>query len=329
MNKTIFLTGISGFIGSNLAKKLSNNNQIYALVRENIDQNDKKIKFVKGNLLDPDSFNSIMKACDVVFHCAAHISFQKKDFKKAYQINVEGTRNVLEASYQAGIKKVVHLSACAVLGFTTDKNIFLDETASPEINPDNVYAYTKKLAEEEVQKYVQKGLDISIANIATVYGQGDRNLNSGTIIKSIYEGKMKFIPPGGTSFVSIDDLVKGLLLIAQKGRPGERYIFCTENMEYKMLAQRIAKILQVKAPCLTLPGISYYPALLASKGIELFSNLKEGRLNLMTAQILKESYGFKYYSSKKAGDELGWKPLQSFEEAVEKAFDYYKENQLI
>ena len=329
MNKKIFITGVSGFIGRNLAKKLIGNNQIYALVSEDIDQNDKKIKFVKGDLLDPNSFNSIMKACDVVFHCAAHISFQKEDFQKSYQVNVEGTRNILEAAYKNRVKKIVHLSACAVLGYTMDKNTFLDETSNPKIGKDNVYAYTKKLAEEEIQKYVQKGLNVSIANTATVYGQGDRKLNSGTVIKSVYEGKMKLIPPGGTSFVSVDDLVEGLVLLAQKGKPGERYIFCTENMEYKALIQRIAKTLKLKETSFVLPRFSYYPALLVAKGIESFSSLGKSKINLTTTQILKETYGYKYFSSKKAKEELEWRPVQSFEEAVKKAFNYYKENLLI
>ena len=330
MKEQIFLTGSSGFIGSNLVEKLLlDNNQIYALVRRPIEHPDKRVRAVKGDIVKPESFISAIKDCDVVFHCAAYISFQKRDFQKAYQVNVQGTRNILEAAHQSGVKKVVHLSACAVLGFSSDKNRILDETANPTIEKDNVYAYTKRLAEEEVQKYVQKGLNVSIANIATVYGQGDRKLNSGAIIKSIYERKMKFVPPGGTSFVSVDDLVDGLILLAEKGSPGERYIFCTENMEYKTLAQRIARTLRVKEPRFTLPGFTYYPALCAVKGIELFSGFMNREINLMTSQILKETYGYKYFSAEKARKELSWKPLQSFEEAVKKAFNYYVENQLI
>jgi len=344
---TIFLTGASGFIGSNLVKKLIlNNNRIYALVRRPDKSLDEAVKTIKGDILNTENLSSVMEECEVVFHCAAHISFQRKDFQEAYQVNVQGTRNVLEAAYRAEIKKVVHLSACAVLGFSSDKDKILDETASPTIEKDNVYAYTKKLAEKEVQKYVWKGLDVSIANIATVYGKGDRKLNSGAVIKSIYEGKMKFIPPGGTSFVSVDDLVDGLILLAEKGRPGERYIFCTENMEYRDLVRRIARTLQafekglsergtkgsaprkVKEPRYTLPGFTYYPALWAVKGMELFLLSREVNF-LLSSQILKETYGYKYFSSEKAKRELGWKPLQSFEDALEKAFNYYKENRLI
>jgi len=326
----ILITGANGFVGSNVQKKLiAYNDQVCVLIRNPIDGISEKVRVIIGDIAKLQSLDSAMKECDTVFHCAAYISFQKKDFDKAHQVNVIGTRNVLEAALQAGVKKVVHLSACAVLGFSKDKNTILDETANPTIEKDNVYAYTKKLAEDEVQKYVQKGLNVSIANIATVYGQGDKKLNSGSVIKSVYEGKMKIVPPGGTSFVSVDDLVDGLILLADKGKPGERYIFCTENMEYKSLVQRIARTLNVKGPEHTLPRISYYPALCAVKGMELLSGLAKKDINLMTPQILKESFGYKYFGSAKAQNELGWKPQQTFEEAVKKAFNYYKENHLI
>lgn len=328
MKKNIFLTGASGFIGSNLTEKLlSGDNNIHALARKPAEHPDKRVNIVKGDIQNPETLFSAVRECDVLFHCAAFISFRKKDFHKACQVNIEGTGNILEAAYQAKVKKVVYLSACAVLGYSQDKNSILDENQYPEISEDNVYAYTKKQAEQEVLKYVRKGLDISIANIATVYGQGDKNLNSGSVIKSVYEGKMKMVPPGGTSFVSADDLVQGLILVSEKGKPGERYIFCTENMDYKRLASRIARTLGVKEPKYALPKFSYYPALLAVKGLEFFSGLTKKKVSLMTTQILKETYGYKYFSSEKARKELGWKPLQTFEQAVEKAFEYYKKNQ--
>jgi nucleoside-diphosphate-sugar epimerase len=265
----------------------------------------------------------------VVFHCAAHISFNPKDFQKALQVNVDGTRSILEAAYRSGVKKVVHLSACSVLGFCHGQNKIIDETENPEINKKNVYAFTKKLAEDEVQKYVHKGLDVSIANIATVYGPGDRKMNSGSIMKSIYEGRMKFIPPGGTSYVAVDDLVNGLILMAERGKAGERYIFNTENLTYKTLTQRIAGALGVRFPRMTLPGFSRCLVVLSAKGLEFAFRNTRGNVNLITPQIIEETFGYKYFSSRKARDELKWQPVQTLEEAVVKAFDYYRKNRLM
>lgn len=330
MKKNIFLTGVSGFIGSNLCKKLLlEENRIYGLVRKPTEQLDKRIEIIQGDILRPGSYVSYIKECDIVFHCAAYVSFRKSDFEKAYRINVEGTRNVLEAAFQGRIKKMVHVSACAVLGCSSDENTVLDEIANPAIDRNNVYAYTKKLSEEEVKKVGQKGLNVSIANVATVYGQGDRKLNSGAIIKAIYTKKMKFFPPGGTSFVSVDDLVDGLILLAQKGRGGERYIFSSENMPYRELTQRIARVLNVQGPRYSLPRFTFYPALWGIKVMGWLPGFRHREISLMTPQILRESYGYKFFTSEKARKELNWNPQQNFEEAVGQAFNYYQKNHLI
>lgn len=329
--RKVLVTGATGFIGSNLISRLiSRGDTVYAFVR-NIDKAsctlDSNITILVGDITDFKNLTLAMNKCDLIFHCAAFITFNKKDYSLAYKVNVEGTRNILEAAYQTGVKKVVHLSACAVLGFAKNKNKLIDETANPTIHSDNVYAFTKKLAEEEVQKYVtQKGLDISIANIATVYGQGDRKLNSGAIIKAIFEKKLKFIPPGGTSFVSIDDLVDGLILLSEYGRPGERYIFCTGNIEYKELIQKIAETIGVNSPKIKLPIFFYYPAVLIVKILEL---IKRENNFLISSQILKEAFGYKYFNSRKARMELGWQPCIEFSDAVKKAFDFYREHGLI
>ncbi len=326
----IFVSGAAGFIGSNLINRLRvEQNNIFALVRNTAVESDKNIKVIEGDVLDIGSFADAMKTCDLVFHCAAFVSFHKKNYTKAYQINVEGTRNVLEAAFRGGVSKFVHLSACAVFGYTKNQDIALDESRYPMLKKNNIYAYTKALAEKEVLNYVEKGLNASIANIATVYGQGDRKLNSGASIKGLHEGKLKFIPPGGTSYVAVDDLVDGLLLLAEKGVPGERYIFCSENLLYRELLRRIAKTLNVKPPHFVLPKWSYLPFLAAGNILEYFSSVSQENLNLISSQIVKEIFRFKYFNSIKARDKLGWSPQQSFENAVRQAVEYYKENQLL
>ncbi len=326
----IFVSGAAGFIGSNLINRLRvEQNNIFALVRNTAVESNKNIKVIEGDVLDIGSFTDVLKTCDLVFHCAAFVSFHKKNYAKAYQINVEGTRNVLEAAFSGGVSKFVHLSACAVFGYTKNQDKVLDESQYPLLKKNNIYAYTKALAEKEVLNYVEKGLNASIANIATVYGQGDRKLNSGASIKGLHEGKMKFIPPGGTSYVAVDDLVDGLMLLAEKGEPGERYIFCSENLLYRELLRRIAKTLNVKPPHFVLPKWSYLSFLVAGNILEYFSRASEDDVSLISSQIVKEIFRFKYFNSIKARDRLGWSPQQSLENAVRHAIEYYKENRLL
>ena len=325
MKDAVFISGVTGFIGSNLADRLIEDGRpVVMLSRNPISPPKSGCRIIEGNITEPASFASSLKDCCVLYHCAADISFQKKDFQRSYETNVLGTRNILEAAFKAGVKKVVHLSACAVLGFSLRNDGILDESADPVIEKDNTYAYTKKLAEQVVKEYVEKGLDVSIANIATVYGPGDRKLNSGSVIKSICEGKMRIVPPGGTSFVAVEDLVGGLLLLEEKGGLGERYIFCTENMPYGELVGRIAAAVEAKGPLCAIPRFTYYPALLMAMAIERLSGSSKRRISLMGAQILKEMYGFKYFNSDRARQELGWQPKISLEQAAERALAYYK-----
>jgi dihydroflavonol-4-reductase len=312
-----------------MEKMLLEDYQIVALMRKSTEIRHPRIRTITGDIRNPRSYAQAVCGCDELFHCAACISFDQKDFQKSIQVNVEGTRNILAAAYEGGVRKVVHLSACAVLGLSESSNRLIDETADPEIGKDNIYAYTKKRAEQSVRDYVEKGMDISIANIATVYGPGDKRLNSGAVIKSIYRGNLHFLPPGGTSFVSVEDLVSGIMLAAKKGRTGERYIFCTENMTYATLGRRIAGALGVRAPKYVLPNFSYYPAKAAVKGLSLLRQFRDDRINILSTQILQESYGYKFYSSDKARKELGWKPKQTLEAAVEEAFRYYLANNLL
>ncbi|MCX8069422.1 MAG: NAD-dependent epimerase/dehydratase family protein, partial [Thermodesulfovibrionales bacterium] len=285
------------------------------------------LNIINGEINSPMSYVKALHSVEIVFHCAAYIGFQKRDFDIAYKINVDGTKALLEACLKAGVKKVVHLSACAVLGYSHSPHILIDEDANPVITKDNVYAYTKKLAEDIALEYAEKGLDISIANIATVYGSGDTKMNSGSVIKMVYEGKSRLIPPGGTSFVSVSDLVNGLILLAQKGHKGERYIFCTENMTYAQLFKRISSALGISKAFYPIPRFLRLPAILAAKCAELVLH-KDG-LNLITEQIIKESFGFKFYNSQKARQSLGWTPKQTLEDAVIEAFNFYKSKGLI
>lgn len=330
MKKPIFITGASGFIGSNLVRRLVlDDYEIYALTRRPIEHFDNRVKLITADMFTPESYLPFLRECSLVFHCAAYISFRKEDFSKAYRVNVEGTRNVLEAAYQAKVRKVVHLSACSVLGYYQNKDEIIDEQADPKIQRANVYAYTKKASEDVVQEYVNKGLSVCIANIATVYGAGDKKMNSGSIIRAIYKNRVNFAPPGGTSFVTVGDLVEGLILLSEKGSLGERYIFCNENLPFLELFNRIALALDRKKIKYTLPRWTYLPALAAVWARNKIIRGEMSELNLITPQIIKESYNYKYYSSQKAKDQLGWKPRQSLEEAVAEALDYYRREGLI
>ncbi len=329
MKRRIFITGAGGFIGSALARRLSaEGHDLVLFLRANerylgLDgiQAAKEYGDVSdghGKIMDA------MKGCDLVYHCASKISFNRFNYAESYRINVLGTRNVLDAAYRNGIKKFAYISACAVFGFAKQKDI-IDERSRYAVKKINTYAYTKKLAEEEVRNYCSKGLDAVIVNPCTVYGQGDRKLNSGAIIKTVYHNKLRFAPPGGTTVISIDDAVEGLITALDKGRKGENYILASEHMEYIDLLNIIAKITGARRISGKIPSFFYYPAVFGAALIELFDR----RSDFITPQIVKELFGYKYYSSSKATAELGWRPKVKIGEAIQKAFIFYRDQGLL
>ncbi len=330
MGNKVFVTGGSGFIGSALVRQLlQRGHKVSCLCRPGAVSAPDGAETLRGDILDARALSDRLGGVDVVYHCAARITFQKADFDDAYRVNVEGTRNLLEAAIQAGVSCFVHLSACAVLGLARGPGFLVDESACPEISRENTYAYTKLMAENVVQEFHRKGLHAAIANIATVYGQGDRHLNSGSIIKRILEGRLQLVPPGGTSFVSVVDVARGLISIAEAGRSGERYILCAGNMTYRQLVTRAASALGVPVTTVTVPRIFFYPGLGAMKLMERIQKLRGQPSNLATEQVFRESFGYKYFNSDKARTELGWEPQQDFPAAVQEAYDYYRKSGLM
>lgn len=328
MKKRVFITGANGFIGANLARKLvSEGYDAIALLRhsnhpfiENI-----PIKKVLGDVTDKSSIENGLKGCDYVYHCAAKISFNRYDYKDLYNVNVLGTRNLLDIALKFNIERFIYISACAVFGYSKNREEIKDENSDYKVPPNNVYAYTKKLAEDSVKKFCSKGLNAVIANPSTVYGEGDLKLNSGSLIKAIYGNRLKLAPPGGTSVISIDDLLNGLLLLMGKGCVGKNYIFANENIEYIDLFNKIASIVGAREIRFKIPRNFYYPAAGVARVFEVINRDS----TIITSQIVKELFRYKYYSSNRAKKELGWEPKVGINDAIRDAFKFYKANGLL
>jgi len=330
MDKKIFITGASGFIGSNLIRKLvKQGNKVTVLLKKTSYHpflKNLKIKKVYGDITDYNSIIKAMKDCDFIYHLAALISYNKPDTKNMFNVNVIGTRNIMNAALKSKIKKVVHVSACAAIGY--NKKPVNENFKFPKKYKKVAYMHTKYLAEKEALKAFKKGLNVVIVNPCTIFGQGDKTLNSGSVIKNIKEGKLFAAPPGGTAVVSVDDVVDGILLAMKRGKPSERYILSNENIPYIKLFNIIAKELGVKKITKQLPKFSYYILLPLISIIETISIILNKKIKLST-QIINFSFKYRYFDSTKARKELNWKPKVNIQEAIKKAIQFYKKENLI
>ena len=140
---------------------------------------------------------------------------------------------------------------------------------------------------------------------------------------------MRFAPPGGTSYVSVEDVVDGLLLAREKGKKGERYIIAGGNTTYLELINEIADALNAGKVKSTIPRFLYYPLIGVMGVLERLLGLIGKRHPLFTTQIFKELFGYKYFSAEKARSELGWSPKKDFNDTVKEAFEFYQANGMI
>lgn len=323
-----FVTGSTGFIGRNLVERLTaSGRKVYAFTRGPRGDIPAGAVEVRGDILAPETYIDALRECSTLYHCAARITFRAEDFAEAFAVNVEGTRAVFKAASLAGTRRAVLLGACAVFGTSASPTRLLNETAAPLISRGNVYAFTKKAAEQAALEAGGAALETVIANISTVYGRGDSNMNSGSVIRSVRNG-MRFVPPGGTSYIAMDDLLDGLELLEQRGRAGERYILSAENLTYADLVRRIAAILGLVRRPIRLPRALRLPMLLAVAGVARLSRGRPG-LSLVTPQIIGESFGYKYFDGAKARRELDFNPRRSLEQAVGEAIVYYQAKGLL
>ena len=162
--------------------------------------------------------------------------------------------------------------------------------------------------------------NVVIVNPTTVYGPGDWSLNSGTLVLQVAHSRVLPVPPGGSNVVDVDDVVSGILAAGEGGQSGRRYVLGGANLTFGAIVSTIAGVVGRRPLRVPLPRWMRGPmAAVAWLG----SRLAGGRF--LTPQIISDLFAFKYYSSARAREELGWEAHCPFREAVERAWVFYRE----
>lgn len=279
----IFITGVTGYIGHKLLlAAIGKGYSVQALVRKQLPQLPlmQQVQYKAGDITDFDSVMKAMDGCDAVMHAAGMTRLWHKDRSVFYKVNVEGTRNVLNAACHHGVKRLVFTSTCAVLG--PSANLPLVESDPRVTAFENDYEISKHCAEELVKEYSRKGLFAVIVCPARVYGNG-LNTDGNPITKLIertLKRKLAFVPSAKNvlgNYAFVDDVVEGHFLAMQKGLGGEKYILGGENLSYQQFFETIQqaanekiRLIAVPKPVLKLAGaFAYGSVLLTRKHIHL------------------------------------------------------------
>ncbi len=326
----ILITGSTGYIGSLLTTRLAEtSNEIRILCRKNPDFkefNKTNIQVVRGDINDPTSLHQAMHGVDQLYHMAAYARLWAPEPGTYFRVNVEGTRNVLQAAAEAGVKKIVYTSTAGVIGPSKEKP--MAETDPRITGFFNLYEETKTQAEEVAKEFVQQGLDITIVNPARVYGPGrDTGSNPVTKIVELYmRKKWHVIPDSGEdigSYCHVDDVVDGHISAMEKGGMGERYIFGGVNASFNELIGLIKKHSGVNKRLYHLP----FPMMkAASHGMVLWTKIS-GTPPMITPDWVKRYIYHWELDSSKAVREIGYK-IRPLDSGIKQTVEWIRENRI-
>ncbi|MFI8377528.1 NAD-dependent epimerase/dehydratase family protein [Leeuwenhoekiella sp. NPDC079379] len=203
------------------------------------------IDWVEADVMDIPALTEAFNEITFVYHCAALISFNPKDFERLQKINVEGTANVVNLSIKNKIKKLCYVSSVAALGGS--KAAITEETHWEANKENSVYSISKFASEMQVWRGTQEGLNVVTINPGIILGEGFYKQGSGVFFKKIKKG-LDYVVPGSSGFVDVVDVVNAVILLMRSELVNERYILVGHNLSFQQVFEQIAIALQVALP---------------------------------------------------------------------------------
>ena len=282
--------------------------------KENLFQ---QVQWVKGDVEDADDMYELTEGMHTVFHCAAIVSYHKKEASRMLEVNINGTKNIVNACIENDVKHFIHVSSISALGDSKGE-IINEETPRNFNDYHSNYSKGKYLSEQEVWRGIQEGLNATIVNPGVIFGPNNCTRSSGTMIARIQKG-LPALPAGGSGIVSVLDVVEVMIRAAKQEPTNERYILCAENVRMSELFTKIADALHVKigkniAKRWQIVLVFYLEAL-----VELFT----GKHATITREIIRNYDDVKRFDGSKATRTFGFEYRDTFS-SIEDTVRYYK-----
>ncbi len=331
------VTGGTGLLGSHLLFQLAAGHKpVRALKRQGSDTSTVKkifryygdtnlslyerIEWAEGDMLDYDSLTEATKGVDTVYHAAATVSFYRQRHKEMWEINVDGTRNIIDAAMISGVRRFCHVSSIATLGNGINGNATTEDDQWQPDEHHSVYSKSKFMSEMEVWRAAEEGLSILIVNPSVIIGPGAANSSMAKIIGLAQRG-MPFYTSGSTGYVDVRDVAQFTIRLTEEGIGNERFIISAENKTTQEILGLMAHRLNTKPPHLEAKKWMINIAVFADS-ITSFILRREPSL---TYESAKAASGKSAYTSEKIKKRLNvsFTPIS---EAVENAIKYYQFN---
>ena len=321
----VFVTGATGFVGSHVARVLSQQGaELQLLVRatsrtENLEG--LRAERVTGDLCDAEALRKGMSGCELAFHVAADYRLWAPDPREIYRANVEGTRTVLEAARAAGVRRVVHTSSVGTIGFRSNGRPADEDSPVSLADMIGAYKRSKFMAEQAAFEAARGSLDVVVVNPTTPVGEQDiKPTPTGQVIVDFLKRKFPAYVDTGLNLVDVHECARGHAMAAEKGRRGERYILGGEDLTLKQILDRLAAITGLPSPRVKLP----YAVALATGAVDtLFTGVLLGREPRVTLDSVRMGRKKMFASSAKAERELGWK-IVPVDDALRSAVEWFR-----
>ncbi len=319
------VTGGTGFVGSHIARVLNAAGHSVRVLHRPSSKLDAlegvEYESVLGDVLDSVPLKAACEDCEWVFHTAAVAHYWRANVKHMYEVNVEGTRQVLDAAREAGVKRVIFTSSAAAVGPRADgKPANEDDPFSlpPKHFP---YGHSKWLAEEVVREAVANGQEVVTLNPTIIMGPGDLNMISGSFITQVKRfGALAAVTSGGMMVTDVRDVARWHLMAAEKGQNGQRYLLGTQNYPYTQWMRMIAEVVGVSpsrifAPDFIVPFAASVIDFARMIGIKTPIDANQARLGARKM----------YFDCTKAWNELG-RPQIDMLQSLRDTYDWYVEH---
>lgn len=316
----ILVTGANGLLGANvIAELLDGGYPVRGLLRRASDYKGvrhPRLELTEGDFTDGECLGRVMPGCKAVVHAAADTSRSGRHYTEYYEVNVRGTRRIVESALEHGVKRFIAVSSAGSFGYGSREipGCELNEMCEPFAS--SYHARSRYESLQAAMGYRDRIEIIAVAPTCMI-GPYDSKPGSGRIIKRAYGRKVVFYPPGGHNFVHAGDVARGIVLALEKGAPGETYILCSENLSYKEFYKKLNMVTGGKAICIPVPGLAMYIAggvgsCLRSLGIRTEISLPNMRILCVTG----------YYHNYKATRDLGigFRPVEA---AISDAVDWF------
>jgi dihydroflavonol-4-reductase len=321
----ILVTGAAGFLGSHLTRQLAARGaDLRVLLRPSSNNRaiaDLPLEYVTGDLRDAASLERALSGVQRVFHVAADYRLWSKRSQEIYDSNVGGTKNLLDAAKRAGVEQFIYTSTVATIA--VDRPELPNESTDAKLDEMvGHYKRSKWMAEREVLDAAKAGFPAIVAMPTTPVGPWDwKPTPTGKIILDFLNGKMPGYVETGLNFVGVEECAAGHILVAEKGKVGERYLLGSENLTLKALLDLLSKITGLPAPSMKIP---HRVALSVAYAESAFSRLI-GREPQIPVEGVRIAQHMMFVDTTRAPRELGF--LQgSVAAALQRAVRWYEAN---